>query len=334
MRAKAPVVAALSFACFVAATACVRAAIVVSVDSFGSGDNAFSIDFVSIGNPGNEADTTPVGGPSPVGRVDYLYRLGQHEISRDMIDKVNAAGGLGITMQDMSSFGGNGADRPATGITWNEAARFVNWLNTSKGYQAAYNFTTGGVNDNISVWGAGQFSGDNEFRHKDAYYFLPSVDEWYKGAFGSLDGTWFDYPTGSDVMPTSVSGGTNANTMVYNRPQSAGPADITNAGGLSAFGTMAQGGNAGEWMETAAVGFNDMGDEDRQLRSGSWYYLDFGWLSADVAPSVTYSDIGFRVASVAEIPAVPEPGTWAAAALLAGGAAFVRWRRRRDSGRS
>jgi len=26
--------------------------------------------------------------------------------------------------------------------------------------------------------------------------------------------------------------------------------------------------------------------------------------------------------------AVPEPGTWAAAALLAGGAAFMRWRRR------
>lgn len=28
--------------------------------------------------------------------------------------------------------------------------------------------------------------------------------------------------------------------------------------------------------------------------------------------------------------AVPEPGTWAAAALLAGGATFLRWRRRRD----
>jgi hypothetical protein len=26
--------------------------------------------------------------------------------------------------------------------------------------------------------------------------------------------------------------------------------------------------------------------------------------------------------------AVPEPGTWAAAALLAGGAAFMRWRKR------
>lgn len=31
------------------------------------------------------------------------------------------------------------------------------------------------------------------------------------------------------------------------------------------------------------------------------------------------------------IGAVPEPGTWAAAALLAGGASFVRWRKRRTS---
>jgi len=28
--------------------------------------------------------------------------------------------------------------------------------------------------------------------------------------------------------------------------------------------------------------------------------------------------------------AVPEPGTWAAAALLVGGAAFMRWRKRRQ----
>ena len=29
-----------------------------------------------------------------------------------------------------------------------------------------------------------------------------------------------------------------------------------------------------------------------------------------------------------EVAAVPEPGTWAAAALLAGGAGFMRWRKR------
>ncbi len=101
-----------------------------------SGANEFTIDFVPIGNPGNTADTT--GSPNPAGKVDYFYRMGKYEISRDMITKASAAGGLGITLADMSSYGGNGVDRPATGVTWNEAGRFVNWLNTSQGYSAAY----------------------------------------------------------------------------------------------------------------------------------------------------------------------------------------------------
>ena len=36
------------------------------------------------------------------------------------------------------------------------------------------------------------------------------------------------------------------------------------------------------------------------------------------------------VAILAGAEPIPEPGTWAAAALLAGGAAFARWRKRRS----
>ena len=36
-------------------------------DTFGTGDNAFEIDFVTIGDPGNAADTT--GDPNPAGAV-------------------------------------------------------------------------------------------------------------------------------------------------------------------------------------------------------------------------------------------------------------------------
>ena len=157
-------------------------------ETFGSGENQFSIDFVEIGNPGNAADTT--GSPKPAGSVAYTYNIGKYEVSRDMVLKASSAVGLGVTLADMTSYGGNGLDRPAVGISWNEAARFVNWLNTSKGYQAAYNFTTSGANDNITLWGAGQYSGSNQYRHKDAYYFLPTLDEWYKAAYGSPSGTW------------------------------------------------------------------------------------------------------------------------------------------------
>ena len=63
-------------------------------DTFGIGANTFDIEFVTIGNPGNADDTTGV--PNPAGKVDYIYRMGQFEISEEMIDKANTLGGLGL----------------------------------------------------------------------------------------------------------------------------------------------------------------------------------------------------------------------------------------------
>lgn len=120
-----------------------------AVVSFGSGANQFNMEFVTICNPGNTADTTGV--PNPAGAVGYTYGIGKFEVSRDMITKFNASQSLQISLQDMTSFGGNGANKPATGVSWNEAARFVNWLNTSTAGFAAYKFTSGGVNDNIAL---------------------------------------------------------------------------------------------------------------------------------------------------------------------------------------
>jgi formylglycine-generating enzyme required for sulfatase activity len=291
----------------------------ITTTTFGSGADQFQMDFVTIGNPGNVADMT--GSPDPAGRVDYNYNIGKYEVSRDMIEKANAAGGLGITLHDMSSYGANGINRPATGITWNEAARFVNWLNTSQGYQAAYNFTTSWVNDNITLWGAGQYSGSNQFRHKDAIYVLPSMDEWYKAAYGSPGGTWYDYATGSDSAPQAVASGTSG--AVYNGQS--GPADITNAGGLSEWGTMAQNGNVLEWNESAFDGSNDDPSESRELRGGSWLN-NSGVLGAsnryvDVPP-LGYLNLGFRVASV------PEPSS--GLLVLLGLSAVLRRRRKRS----
>jgi len=52
--------------------------------------------------------------------VPYSYRIGKYEISEQMIDKANALGGLGITKDS------RGPDKPATNVTWFEAAKFVN----------------------------------------------------------------------------------------------------------------------------------------------------------------------------------------------------------------
>lgn len=285
------------------------------LQTFGSGTNQFQIQFVTIGNPGNAAYTS--GNPNPAGSVGYLYNIGKYEVSRDMINKANSAGSLGITMRDMSFYGGNGADRPATGITWYEALKFVNYLNTSQSYQAAYNFDGNG---NLLNWGSGQYSGNNQWRHKDAFYFLPSQDEWFKAAYGSSSGTWYSYATGSNTAPTSTSGGTNANTAVFG---ASGPADVTNAGGLSAFGTMAQNGNVNEWTETAFDVVNSTPGENVTLRGGA--YNDPGAFAftppnnVSVPPGYEAEQLGFRVASV------PEPS--AISLLVVGCGALIALRR-------
>jgi len=303
------------------------------LQTFGSGADEFALEFVAIGNPGNTADSS--GAPRPAGSVAYTYNLGKYEVSRDMVSKANTAGGLGITMADMSTYvGGNFASRAATGISWNEAARFVNYLNTSKGYQAAYNFTTSGSNDNITLWGAGQYSGSNRFRHKDAVFVLPSLDEWYKGAYGSAGGTWYDFATGSNSRnsgpvytdPTSVANGTAAGSAVYSRALLQGPADVTLAGGLSPFGTMGQGGNVWEWSETAYDRVNDSAGEAREFRGGSWTssWEEMESLSRtpfNNSPTVQATDFGFRVAMV------PEPSGFSLLVVGLGGLAALRRRK-------
>lgn len=273
-------------------------------DTFGSGANQFDIDFVTIGNAENDADDTTYG------KVDYTYRMGTYEVSRDMITKYNAlGGGPTLTMSDMTSYGGNGAEKPATGVSWNEAARFVNWLNTSKGFSEAYKFTTGGFNDDIALWTISDsgYNAANPFRNANALYFLPSEDEWYKAAYydpnanGGLGGYW-NYATGSDSAPTAVAGGTTSGTAVYNGQP--GPAIISNAGGLSPYGTMAQNGNVWEWGESGFTPPNDSAGESRIRLGGSWISGSSSLASSarnSVNPTGEVDNVGFRVA------AVPEP---------------------------
>jgi formylglycine-generating enzyme len=273
-------------------------------DTFGTGGNTFTIDFVGIGNPGNAADTTGYGA------VPYTYQMGKYEVSRDMITKANNAGGPDIPLQDMSTFGGNVGTHPATGMSGWQVAHFVNWLNTSSGYAAAYKFNS--VSGYFDLWTPAEAwtqGGENLYRNKDAHYFLPSENEWYKAAYHNGTG-YFDYPTGSDSVPGAVTGGTGAGTAVYGQSESQGPADINNAGGLSPYGTMGQGGNVMEWLESASAGANDLPLEYRVVRGGLWLWNATLLASSDRLyddPDFPRYHIGFRVA------AVPEPEQYAAA---------------------
>jgi len=308
---------------FVAAVSMAAAGMVSAVQAgtitFGSTGNTFNMEFVTIGNPGNAADTT--GAPIPAGAVGYEYGIGKFEVSRDMITKFNASQSLQITLADMTSFGGNGANKPATGVSWNEAARFVNWLNTSTGNQAAYKFADGsGVNDNIQLWQSGDagYDSSNPYRNSLAKYVLPNYNEWYKAAYykgGSLNAGYWDYTTGSDTAPTAVASGTGTggngnNEAVYDGRL--GPADVNLAGGLSPYGVMGLGGNVFEWEESSFDLLNNTNSSSRGFRGGNWVVNSFD-LSSSSRTASTPSDegltMGFRVASLSSSapPAVPEP---------------------------
>ena len=112
----------------------------VSADTFGEGDNIFEIEFITIGDPGNDPDDVMANAssaPLPSGTVEYVYRMAKYEISEEIIAKVNA---LSNNSLDLRVDVERGPQKPATGLTWFGAAKFVNWLNEDQGSPAAYKF--------------------------------------------------------------------------------------------------------------------------------------------------------------------------------------------------
>lgn len=300
-----------------------------AVVSFGSGANQFNMEFVTIGKPGNAADTT--GNPNPAGRVGYVYGMGKFEVSEDMIDKYNASFGTANSLVIFKDY--RGANKPVTSISWNQAARFVNWLNISTGSYAAYKFTTGGVNDDIALWAVSDtldYDASNPYRSKRARYVLPSYNEWYKAAYyNPNDSTYYDYANGSNTAPIAVVSGTTANNAVFtgNGVTPTGPADVDQAGGLSPYGVMGLGGNVAEWEENSFDLANSINSYARELRGGNWSNLAVDLSSASrysELPSIGSSGRGFRVASLSSSGGgqVPEPSTMAIFGLGALGMAY------------
>jgi formylglycine-generating enzyme required for sulfatase activity len=302
-----------------------------TTDTFGTGDNQFSLNFMTIGNAGNAADTTGYGS------VGYNYRIGTYEVSVNQINAASANGLIGVTAgsQNWNSTG----DGPAFGISWLQAAAFVNYLNTSKGHQAAYNLSNSGGAITMALWQSGQSGYDpsNPFRNSLSTYFLPSENEWYKAAYydpnkNSRSGGYWLYPTGSDSAPNPVLSSTIAGTAIYNQPW--GP-NLTNAasvyqsGGPSPYGATGMGGNVWEILESSPSGANTDPNDLRVERGGAWTssasYLQSASRATglDIYNSDGYGVAGFRVASV-----IPEPSTYALFGLGLGGILLAVRRKR------
>ena len=291
-------------------------------DTWGGGTtNEFTIDFVNIGNAGNAADTTTYGA------VPYEYRIGTYEIPQGAIDKATASGMANVAAGPWTG------NRPAADVSWYEAAAFVNWMNTSTGRQAAYDLSWNGSAWSMTPWTpslAWSPGGQNLFRHKDAYYFLPSENEWYKAAYYVPSAGYLNYPTDFDGIPIPMRSGTPSlsqrYTAVYDQVDQNSPAEVSAAGALSMHGTMGQGGNVWEWVETAFDGTNNSPDEDRVFRGGNWtsdaLSLHRSSRSSTTPAFESFGIIGFRVASV------PEPSTYALLLMTAAGVLWMTRGRR------
>ncbi len=294
--------------------------IAITTDRFGSGENVFNIDFAHIGNPGNGNHPGPEGGVDspPRGSVAYEFRIATFETSQEVIDKATASG-----MSPVESGPWTGIQPTAT-IKWFDGAKFVNWLNTSTGRQAAYNLTAdvNGKVTGMNLWSSGeawQAGGENLYRHKDAYYFLPSEDEWCKAAYHKNDGptaNYWAYAVGSNEVPNGKNfPGDPVYDAVFVQDFTPTfddliPSAATMVGGANPYGTFGQNGCMWEWFESAFDGSNDSATENRGYRGGD---VDSSWifLRADIrvpaAPMGAYEHLGFRVASVVPFLAAPSP---------------------------
>ena len=294
-------------------------AVGAQADSFGSGANAFTLDFVNIGYAGNAADG------SGYGAVAYDYRMGMHEVTIDQFAKANneAGGMLGNNNENPYS---RGVNRAASNTSWLEAAKFANYLTSGTYNGGAYQFSD--VNTLIGV------DRDTAVSTYGTVYVLPTEDEWYKAAYYKPvnDGTYSLYANGDGTVAvpgTAPTHGTSSGWDYYDSGYAVGYPDYIWDVGFGAEeqnGTFDMNGNVWEWNESAFDGSTNNMAASRVLRGASFNSIEGELRSSarhDHNLSDEYNSLGFRVA------AIPEPSSLAMVGVACGFGLFIRRRFRR-----
>jgi formylglycine-generating enzyme required for sulfatase activity len=262
------------------------------------GGAAVSIEYATIGDAGNDADTTSYGA------VAYEYRIGKYEVTNaqyanflNAVAKTDTHGlyNTGMNNHGIARNGSSGSygysvtagfeNRPVVYVSWFDGARFTNWLGNGQGAGSteAGAYSLGSGTGIVTV-------------NPGATVYLPSEDEWYKAAYYNGDLNFYSlYPNGDDAITVTDA---NYNNSVGHST------DVGFYPSASDYGTHDQAGNVWEWND-AVIG------SSRGLRGGSWGADPAYNLSSTVrSSSATTSEdafIGFRVA--ASIASVPEPAS-------------------------
>ena len=185
------------------------------------------IEFVTVGDPGNRPTRPEEGNPlfadvhQPRGAVAYEYRIARTEVTlRQYVEFVEAYlpleiertgrvlgapdfAGRGITT-DLGGARIRGGHSPnqAADMSWEYAARYVNWLHNGK-VNEPWAFDTGAYDTSTFTQNP-----DGTYNHQvahspDARFWIPTQDEWIKAAYwdpqkdDGKGGYWL-YPNSSD----------------------------------------------------------------------------------------------------------------------------------------
>jgi formylglycine-generating enzyme required for sulfatase activity len=283
---------------------------------------AVTIDWVYVGDPGNAPDSATNCYSANCGAVPYAYYISKYEVTNaqyaeflnatatsDPLGLYNASMGSDATFGGITRTGDPGSylytvkpgfeSKPVTYVSWYDALRFSNWLNNGQGSgdteTGAYTLL-GGT--------AVPSNGASITRNLGAITFLTSENEWYKAAYYSPGGSYFEYPTGTDTRATCVAPGADTGNSANCYPYANPPGSLTDVGAYalsdSPYGTFDQGGNVDEWNEQLIGPYPG-------VRGGSWAFSADNLAASNPAyyfSTYEFPWVGFRVASL-----VPEPGT-------------------------
>ncbi|MGA2034307.1 MAG: SUMF1/EgtB/PvdO family nonheme iron enzyme [Thermoguttaceae bacterium] len=330
----------------------ILAAAVAAASVLSARASTITMAMVTVGDPGNAADTTGYGD------VSYTYQMGKYDVTAaqyaaflnavattsDTYGLYNGGMATDFPTVGIAQSGGPGSysysvigngNVPVFDVTWGDAARFSNWLQNGQPNAPEGNGTT--ETGAYTLNGAMTISALMAItRNAGATYFIPTENEWYKASYykgGSTSAGYWTYPTKSNTAPINTLPDTGHNANFYDAYDTGNgtytdPANyLTPVGAFSAspgpYGTFDQGGDLFQWNEANISG------ECRGLRGASWRDYS-GFLASSFGggsyPAYESNIFGFRVASSA---GSPEPG--GIAMLLAGALAFGIWRLRRNA---
>ena len=280
------------------------------------------MDWVTVGNANNAADTTTRGA------VSYAYQIGKYEVTNAQYGAfLNAAAktdSYGLYNSNMGDYGitrggSSGsytysvttalANRPVVYVSWFDAARFSNWMMNGQGNGSTEtgSYTLNGATSEIIIT-----------KNVGATVYIPSEDEWYKAAYyNGASSTYSLYPNGQNSITTA-----DAN---YNNRDGSSTDVGSYSSDPSMYGTFDQGGNVWEWTDGA------ISDAYRILRGSSYrstgaVILSSTYDSSEI-PGEHRNNYGFRLASVEGFTsAVPEPSSLVLT-MLASGVMLIRRKR-------